>query len=263
VLVEYFDEEFPARVFSELVKLQQLARPAPMTPPLRQWRAMVPACNGILATTRFGFVVEDFVQLNSPDFKGIPQSTHAIPQSIAKALHAVGFMSSGQEKQLTIIGGQDAAGIAAIAEWLFDFKVVVQGQDGTRLYTNCDNLEPEVLIAFNYNMEADGPFGSMQTKGSLHGLILGAEPEPIPAHHLAGASSGISLQRYLVKGSQGLPARTALKRLDWQLEVLTGLSKAWSSANRKWARLLILLLCARCKALDHMTLAWWRRLQTG
>lgn len=41
VLTEYFDEEFTARVLGELVKLQQPPCPAPMTPPLRQWRAMV------------------------------------------------------------------------------------------------------------------------------------------------------------------------------------------------------------------------------
>jgi hypothetical protein len=186
VLLEYFDEEFTARVLGELVKLQQLACPAPMTPPLRQWKAMVHSCNGIFATARFGIVIEDFVQLNSPDFKGIPQSTHASPRSIAQALHAIGLMSSGKEKQMTVMGGQDAGWIAAIAEWLFDFKVLVQGQDGARLYTNCENLEPEVLVVFNYNMEADGSSGSMPTKGSLYLLAPGAEPGTNPGPSPSG-----------------------------------------------------------------------------
>jgi len=180
VLMEYFDEEFTARVFSELVKLQQLTLPAPIKPPLRQWKRMVHACNGYLATTRFGIVVEDFVQLNSTDSKGIPQSTRASPQSIAKALHAIGLISSGKEKQMTVVGGQDAGWIAAIAEWLFDFKVVVQGQDGTRLYSNCENLEPEVLVVFDYNMEADSSVQQMQTKGSLYRLTPAAEPGASP-----------------------------------------------------------------------------------
>jgi hypothetical protein len=186
VLVEYFDEEFTARVFSELVKLQQLTFPAPMKPPLRQWNWMVHACDGILATTRFGIVVEDFVQLNSPDFKGIPQSTHASPQSIAKALHAIGLISSGKEKQMTVVGGQDAGWIAAIAEWLFDFKVVVQGQDGTRLYSNCDNLEPEVLVVFDYNVDTDSSMQQIQTKGSLYRLTPAAEPGASPGTSPSG-----------------------------------------------------------------------------
>ena len=185
VLMEYFDEDFAARVLGELVKLQHVACPAPMTPPLRQWRAMVHACNGILATTRFGVVVENFVQLNSPNLKGIPQSTHASPQSIASVLHAIGMLSSGKAKQISVIGGQDGGWVAAIAEWLFDFKVVVQGQDGARLFTNCENLEPEVLVFFNYDMEADDSSQAMQVDGSHYklspGVVPGKNPGPPPS----------------------------------------------------------------------------------
>lgn len=69
----------------------------------------------------------------------------------------MGRLSAGKEKQVTVMGGQDAGWIAAVAEWLFDFKVVVHGQDGARLYSNCGHFEPEVVVVvvFNYEMGAD------------------------------------------------------------------------------------------------------------
>lgn len=174
-LLEYYDEEFTARVCNELAKLltedEEKSLDRTMIPPLRQWKAMVRVCNGLLATTRLGVVIEDFAHMNSTDSSRTPKAVYASPQSVAKALRGLGALSLGGEKAITIVGGGDAGLIAALAEWLFSFKVVVLTQSGKRLYTNCENLEPQVLICFDYHLgDKDSSEPPPQVRGPLYNL---------------------------------------------------------------------------------------------
>ncbi len=172
VLLEYYDEEFAARVFHELARMLDDERlPANMRPPLRQWKTMVHACNGVFAATGFGVSVEDFNQMGSTKVSRIKRDASASPRSIARILQGIGQVSLGRAKAITVSGGGDAGWVAAVAQWLFDLRVVVLSQSGVELYTNSETPDPQFVAIFDLSSEAESSAKyPSQTRGFLYDL---------------------------------------------------------------------------------------------
>lgn len=155
ILLEYFDEQFSARVCSQLAS--DLGTPQEMAPSLYQWERLMHACNGVLATNRFGVLVDDFVRLNpynhvvtshvAAGTSAHPRS-HTSPDAVAKALHLLAKVSSGQVGQVQLIGTDDIGWLATVAEWLFDMRVKINSAGGQNLYCNCADKDPQVELVF-------------------------------------------------------------------------------------------------------------------
>jgi hypothetical protein len=155
ILLEYFDERFSARVCSQLAS--DLGTPPEMAPLLYQWERLMHACNGVLATNRFGVLVDDFVRLNPYNHVSIgllsagtsaPPRRHTTPEAVAKALHLLAAVSSGHVSQVQLLGTDDIGWLAAVAEWLLDMKVKINSVSGKCLYCNCADKDPQVELVF-------------------------------------------------------------------------------------------------------------------
>ena len=155
ILLEYFDEGFSAQVCSQLAS--DLGTPREMEPSLYQWQRLMHACNGVLATNRFGVLVDDFVRLNpynhvttthvSAGTSAYPR-VHTSPQAVAKALHLLAKVSSGQVSKVQLTGTDDIGWLAAVAEWLFDMRVKISSASGQSLYCNYADKDPQVELVF-------------------------------------------------------------------------------------------------------------------
>jgi hypothetical protein len=155
ILLEYFDEKFSARVCSQLAS--DLGTPQEMAPSLYQWERLMHACSGVLATNRFGVLVDQFVRLNpynhvvtshvAAGTSAHPRG-HTSPEAVAKALHLLAKLSSGKVSQIQLIGTDDIGWLAAVAEWLFDMTVKINSATGKNLYCNCAEKDPQVELVF-------------------------------------------------------------------------------------------------------------------
>ena len=151
-LGESFHEVYGAKILQALTSA--VAGPEDMTPHFSQWRAALKACNGLLATTDFGLLVEEYVRLDPyritmiKDFESIFP-----PTSISEALRALMRVSSHHEKQITFIGSPVISWFAAVAEWLCDLRVSVHQSAGQLLHATHKGSEPQVVIVF---VEAPG-----------------------------------------------------------------------------------------------------------
>ena len=162
ILLEYFDERFSAQVCSQLAS--DLDPPWEMAPSLYQWRRLMHACNGVLATNRFGVLVDDFVRLNpynhvttshvSAGTSAYPRH-HTTPQAVAKALKLLAEVSFGRLSQVQLVGTDDIGWMAAVAEWLFDMRVKITSAAGQSLYCNCADRDPQVELVFESDKQEE------------------------------------------------------------------------------------------------------------
>ena len=152
-LLECYHENLVSEVLNELTKT--LKAPAELTPSVNQWNALLHACNGTLATTSFGQTLERLVQLNPHCWRETIVNDHlkregcASPKSIAEVLRGIGAITQGRMVSMTVIGGDDAGFIAAIAEWLFDLRVLIlDAASEQELHTSCAGKSPQVTVMF-------------------------------------------------------------------------------------------------------------------
>lgn len=144
-LSEIYVEEVAGEVLHEL--LLYLKPPRELTPSLPSWSKIVKACAGTLAKTKFGILAEKFMSFHPSETSLFPTrraKEHDESQNkwrgrshtkdIAKALITLGEVSRGQIQSVTIIGGGDSGFLAAVAEWLFDMKIVIVGNEGEVIY---------------------------------------------------------------------------------------------------------------------------------
>ena len=176
ILLEYFDEKFSAQVFSELAN--NLATPQEMAPALYEWQRLMHACNGVLATNRFGVLVDDFVRLNP--YNHVTEShacagtsayprTHTSVQAVAKALELLARVSSGQLNQVQLMGTDDIGWVAAVAEWLFDMRIKIGSASGQSLYSNCADKDVQVELVFDSDVREEA-LQQLQLKDNTYRL---------------------------------------------------------------------------------------------
>jgi hypothetical protein len=162
ILLEYFDERFSAQVCSQLAS--DLGTPREMAPSLYQWQSLMHACNGVLATNRFGVLVDDFVRLNPYNHVLTSQFSagtsararcHTTPQAVAEALNLLAAVSSGRLSQVQLVGTDDIGWVAAVAEWLFDMRVRIHSASRKILYCNCSEKDPQIDLVFESDVQEE------------------------------------------------------------------------------------------------------------
>jgi hypothetical protein len=125
VLCEYFSEDVVVGVFMELMKQSRI--PPDMAPADFQWKRLVEVCYGVLATSPFGAIVNGFTEHGKA-------GAHVDGQSVAQSLKTMNSLAIGREKSASISAGADVPWFAAVAQWLFDLKFVISGQDSQQLF---------------------------------------------------------------------------------------------------------------------------------
>lgn len=150
-LTEAFHSTYSAKVLQEMTSI--MAGPEDMTPHFQQWKDLLKACNGSFASQDFGVLVEDYVRMDP--FSVVAGTTFDVvripvqPRAIANALIALGNVSNGKEKQLTLIGSAVIGWFAAVAEWLYDLRIVIFSTAGVQLYASHPGQDTQLLLIFD------------------------------------------------------------------------------------------------------------------
>ncbi|KAI0116359.1 hypothetical protein GGR51DRAFT_501101 [Nemania sp. FL0031] len=123
-LGEAHTETISAKVICALWK--ELGFPEDFEPSHTQFLTLIKACGGAFATSPFP---ELLTRMLPGNMIGPTQKTCSEPADIARALHALFEISSGQKKSVAVVGGAECSFIAAMAYWIFNFDVYVEDMD--------------------------------------------------------------------------------------------------------------------------------------
>lgn len=112
-----------------LYELAVLCVKAPELPTPPQWKALVDACQGVLASTDFGRTAEKFMGLNrDPSFpsESIYDRLMGDPKDIVRVFQVLFISTDGETCSTTITGGFTCGWIAAIAHWFMGYSVEIR-----------------------------------------------------------------------------------------------------------------------------------------
>lgn len=138
-----------------------------------EWRNLLDACAGCLATSNFALRAEHLMQLAKGEQRtftfrgedGISKKRRgcSTPKSIADALSALAMLSNGRMEYVSLTGGPDGGWLAAVAEWFLDLKVKIVDNSGLEvLYTNhADDQDTQVTVL--YSSQAQQARGEKRT----------------------------------------------------------------------------------------------------
>lgn len=143
-LCEYFAEDVVVGVIMLFLRSFQTPRILPeLEPSDAQWRKLVQLCHGALATSPFGVLIT----------RGGPASPvageHVNLTTIVDGLVSMSLLVGGDVKHISIHdAGPDAHWFAAVAEYLFDLRVVIQDPSGAIIYSSSGEnvVEPQLNI---------------------------------------------------------------------------------------------------------------------
>ena len=153
-LAENYDQDLAAEILHEYIKLCRI--PMSLTPAIGEWRALLLACKGTLATSNLPTQLGKFMRIERGYCQILDRTEHstvsrtfATPQSIAEALLLIAEVSRGTLASVVITGGSDTAWLAAVAEWLLDLTLLIKTDTDPEFYSNCPpSQEPQIV--FNY-----------------------------------------------------------------------------------------------------------------
>lgn len=128
-LTSTYDSLFAARVLRELCILCKA--PQSFTPALRQWKALVELCAGILTSSHFELVLGGFRRLISSSYI---TTLNTAPLALAKAVLVLGEISKKKAINATFRGDLNCAWLAAFAEWVLSLDVAVSTPSGAIIY---------------------------------------------------------------------------------------------------------------------------------
>lgn len=167
---EAHGEDLAARVVRSL--WTAVGYPEDYQPSLPQFKCLIKACAGVLAPTSFPETMsimlgpyKDFVKKGK-----LPHASD--PDDIANALHGLFEISKGVRSRITIVGGAECSFIAAISQWLFDFKIHVEDSRGKTLFVSSPGMD-QVQVQCLY--KEDNQLSSIVISDST--FILGALSE--------------------------------------------------------------------------------------
>ena len=161
-LSEAHSEEVAARVISCLWTV--VGYPEDYQPSLPQFRCLVKACAGVLAPTTFGETVGIMLGPHRERERTSTFIEASDPMEIARALHGLFEISKGVRTRITIVGRADCGFIAAIAYWLFDFKIYVQDSHGRDMFISAQTGdEAQVHIMYRENQQISSMIVSQST----------------------------------------------------------------------------------------------------
>ncbi|KAL4731562.1 hypothetical protein ACLX1H_000535 [Fusarium chlamydosporum] len=159
-LAEMHTETVAARILSAL--WQEAGYPEDYEPSILQFKALVKACGGALASSPFPQIANRMFP-HASDINVDEQCSE--PKDIAKALSGLFDVSMGKKKSITVAGGSDCAFIAAVAYWVLNLDIYVEDYHGNVVFTPSVTNQPvEPSSAQVYIKYAD-------TNGH-HGLVV-------------------------------------------------------------------------------------------
>jgi hypothetical protein len=130
-LAEMHSEAIAARILSAL--WHELGYPEDFEPSLPQFRALIKACGGALASSPFPEIANRmFPSVGDLD----ADDKCSDPKDVAKALTGLFDISMGRKKSIAIVGGGDGAFIAAVAYWVFNLSIYVEDCDGNTIFSS-------------------------------------------------------------------------------------------------------------------------------
>ncbi|KIW20016.1 hypothetical protein PV08_00591 [Exophiala spinifera] len=150
-LTETFRETYGALVLMEMSSAAAGAAAGPddFTPHFAQWKAALHGCNGALASTDFGLLVEDYIQLYPYTIVNLGRLESLIPPKVvAEALSALLEVTSGRQSKVTFTGSAVTGWIGALAEWLCDLPLAVYQTGGQQLRRTHTDKEPQITLVF-------------------------------------------------------------------------------------------------------------------
>lgn len=127
-LSEYYSEDVVVGVIVGLLKAYKI--PDRLLPNTSQWSHLLHLCHGVLATSGFGLLITragTAVKLTGMS---------ANIKTIVSGMLAMNDIVQGTQNRVSIVAGSDAYWFAAVAEWLFDLKFVVENVSGMSLVSS-------------------------------------------------------------------------------------------------------------------------------
>ncbi|KAM0235601.1 hypothetical protein ACHAP5_009654 [Fusarium lateritium] len=136
-LTEMHSEAVAARILSAL--WLELGYPEDFEPSISQFRALLKACGGTLASSPFPEIANKMFPPVG-DLKADDRCSE--PKDVAKALTGLFDISTGKKKSIAIVGGSDGAFIAAVAHWIFNMSIYVEDCDGNTIFSSSVTNQP-------------------------------------------------------------------------------------------------------------------------
>jgi hypothetical protein len=130
-VAETHSETVAARILSAL--WHELGYPEDFEPSIPQFRALIKACGGALASSPFPEIINRMFP-SVRDWKSGDRCSE--PKDVAKALTGLFDISMGRKKSIAIVGGGDGAFIAAIAYWIFNLSIYVEDCEGNTVFSS-------------------------------------------------------------------------------------------------------------------------------
>ena len=157
-LTEVHSEELAARVLRELWELKEF--PEEYEPSHSQFLALVKACSGTVTRGGFGGELDAMTGYGNIEF---PFQGHAASDAaeLARALDGLFKMTRHKVETITFSGDNECAFLAAVARWLFDFTVYIEGPKGRLVYRSHESVTHEntqVLVQYSWQDQS----GSLQ-----------------------------------------------------------------------------------------------------
>lgn len=163
-LTSTYDSLYAARVLRELCILCKA--PQSFTPALRQWKALIELCAGILAASHFELVLGGFRRLISPSYI---TTLNTEPSALAKAILIVGEVSKKKVSNATFRGDLNCAWLAAFAECIISMNVAIWTTSGATIYrSQSDKYQlPQISIIVSQQPLAQTENLRLHSKTSL------------------------------------------------------------------------------------------------
>lgn len=176
-LAEVLSPEVVASVLDELPATYEA--PTYLRPSLLQWSALVSNCSGVLSTSNFALVAEHFMSLDgeglilplpplAKDLVGKNPGSEVghlrdcgQPKDVARALHAIGKLSSGNLVAIELRGGAICGLLAALAYWFLGLAIEIR-KGGTLLYRSVSEDRPVQVLVTYAATEAESNFLDMR-----------------------------------------------------------------------------------------------------
>lgn len=140
-----------ASIIMELVKVY--GAPEIFSPSPEQWVKLVAACSGVLRHTDFSSVAGHFMSYHRRDWT---IGTMEQYEDVAKALNAVGLVSSGSLNSITLAGGRSCGWIAAFGYRFLGLDVEIQNTEGEVVYRSTDHEEHTQIRVIYDGSQLDG-----------------------------------------------------------------------------------------------------------
>lgn len=150
-LAELHGEDASAWILEELWKAHSY--PQQYLPSHAQFTALVKACSGVLAKTSFSSTANRMLahDLDPRRLTIFPYISNV--EDIAKAMQALFNISRGAVSRISITGSLECAFIAALARWLFNFKIYVEDEAGRVVYEDASPEEAQVVVTYSGEAE--------------------------------------------------------------------------------------------------------------